>query len=165
MRREVLTWNDVDQLIDHLIPQLDGEFDSIVMITRGGIVPAGLLAAATQIEEIFVASVNFPAQFDMEKKALMAWPQFLQFPEDRLLTGKRILVIDDVWASGRTITAVKNKVSVAGGHPNTCVMHFDPHRNLFDSIQPDYYAAVTDAYIVYPWEIERGPEAAFLKDF
>ena len=27
MRRELLTWSDVDTLIDHLVPQFEGGFD------------------------------------------------------------------------------------------------------------------------------------------
>ena len=165
MRREVLTWNEIDKLIDHLLPQLEGEFSGMIMITRGGIVPGGLMAEATLMGSIFTASVDFPSQMDVEKDRLLAWPKFLQFPDDRLLRGKRILVVDDVWGSGRTITAVKNQVSAVGGMPFTCVMHFNPYRNLFGTVRPDYYAAVTDAHIVYPWEINRGPEAVLLKDF
>jgi uncharacterized protein len=165
MRREILTWNEIDKLIDHLLPQLEGEFEAMVMITRGGIVPGGLIAEATQMASIFTASVDFPSQMEAEKERLLAWPKFLQFPDDRLLRSKRVLVVDDVWGSGRTVTAVKNQVSAAGGMPFTCVMHFNPYRNLFGSARPDYYAAVTDAHIVYPWEINRGPEAVLLKDF
>jgi uncharacterized protein len=165
MRREILTWNEIDKLIDHLLPQFEGEFEGMVMITRGGIVPGGLIAQATQMPNIFTASVDFPSQMEAEKERLLAWPKFLQFPEERLLRGRRVLVVDDVWGSGRTVTAVKNQVSAAGGMPFTCVMHFNPYRNLFGSVRPDYYAAVTDAHIVYPWEINRGPEAVLLKDF
>ena len=165
MRREILTWNEIDKLIDHLLPQLEGEFEAMVMITRGGIVPGGLIAEATQMASIFTASVDFPSQMEAEKERLLAWPKFLEFPADRLLRSKRVLVVDDVWGSGRTVTAVKNQVSAAGGMPFTCVMHFNPYRNLFGSVRPDYYAAVTDAHIVYPWEINRGPEAVLLKDF
>jgi len=161
MRREVLTWNDVDQLIDHLVPQFETEFDAMVMITHGGIVPGGLLADALKLSIILTASVDFPAEAELEtekeKTRWMAWPQFLQFPEGELLRGRRILIVDDVWGSGRTITAVKNRVTSAGGRPNTCVLHFNPHRNLFGTARPDYYAATTDAHIVYPWEISRGP--------
>lgn len=161
MRREVLTWNDVDQLIDHLIPQFETEFDAMVMITHGGIVPGGLLADALKLSIILTASVDFPAEAELEsekeKTRWMAWPKFLQFPESELLRGRRILIVDDVWGSGRTITAVKNRVTSAGGKPNTCVLHFNPHRNLFGTVRPDYYAATTDAHIVYPWEISRGP--------
>jgi hypoxanthine phosphoribosyltransferase len=163
-RQELLTWQDVDRLVDHLVPQFDEEFEAMVIITRGGIIPGGLMAEALGLTHILTAAVDFPAQMQMEQAKLMAWPQFIQFPEDRLLKGRRTLVVDDVWGSGRTITAVKIRVSSAGGFPNTCVLHFNPYRNLFGSARPDYYAAITDARIVYPWEIDRGPDRVLLGD-
>jgi len=169
MRREVLNWNDVDKLIDHLIPQFEVEFDAMVMVTNGGIIPGGMLAEALKLNIILTASLDFPAEAEHEKEKektrWLAWPKFLQFPENDLLRGRRILVIDDVWGSGRTISAVKNRISSAAGIPYTCVLHFNPHRNLFGTARPDYYAAITDAYILYPWEITRGPHTILLKDF
>lgn len=164
MRREILTWREVEGLIDHLVPQFETEFDAMVMITRGGIIPGGILAETLGLEHILTAAVDFPAQTEMEKAKLLAWPKFLQFPEDRLLRDRRALVIDDVWGSGRTITSVRHRVSAAGGVPYTCVLHFNPYRNLFGSARPDFYAAITDAHIVYPWEIDRGsgPEKVML---
>lgn len=161
-RRELLTWGDVDQLIDHLIPQFDREFDSMVMITRGGIVPGGLLVEALGLTHILTAAVDFPAEMEREKSGLFAWPHYLQFPEDHLLRDRHVLVIDDVWGSGRNITAVKNRVEAAGGYPSTCVMHFNPYRSLFGNARPDFYAAITDAHIVYPWEIKRGMDKVLL---
>jgi hypoxanthine phosphoribosyltransferase len=108
--------------------------------------------------------VDFPTQMQMEKAKLMAWPQFIQFPEDSALRGRRALVVDDVWGSGRTITAVKIRVAAAGGFPSTCVMHFNPYRNLFGPAKPDFYAAITDAHIIYPWEINRGPDKVRLPE-
>lgn len=163
-RTEILTWNDVDLLIDHLLPQFEIEFDAILMITRGGIIPGGLLAEAMNLTHVLTAAVDFPAKIAMEKARLYAWPEFIQFPEDRLLRARKTLVVDDVWGTGRTITAVKNRVSSAGGIPYTCVLHFNPYRNLFGSARPDYYAAITDAHILYPWEIDRGgPDKMFLE--
>ncbi len=168
-RREVLTWDEVDKLIDHLIPQFDTEFEAILMITRGGLVPGGLLAEALHLNTVLTAAVDFPpameAAADPGRDRLMAWPQFLQFPEAALLRGRRVLVVDDVWGSGRTITAVRNRVASSAGAPYTCVLHFNPYRSLFGNLRPDYFAASTDAHIVYPWEINRGPEAVLLKDF
>ena len=103
-RHELLTWEDVDRLIDHLVPQFEEEYEAMVMITRGGIIPGGLLAEAMGLTHILTAAVDFPAQIEMEKARLMAWPQFIQFPDDHLLRGRRTLVVDDVWGSGRTIT-------------------------------------------------------------
>ncbi|MBV6451358.1 MAG: Xanthine phosphoribosyltransferase [Anaerolineales bacterium] len=160
-RREIISWEEVDRLIDHLIPQFRREFTAMVIVTRGGIVPAGMLAEAMDITHILTAAVDFPAQLAKEK-SIMAWPEFIQFPADDKLRARPTLIVDDIWGSGRTITAVKNRVSAAGGFPETCVLHFNPYRNLFGNNRPDYYAAVTDAYIVYPWEIDRGTDQVLL---
>jgi hypoxanthine phosphoribosyltransferase len=166
MRREILTWSDIDKIIDHLLPQFDTEFEAMLMITTGGIIPGGLLAEAMKLSSILTAAVDFPSELESkeEKKRLMMWPNFLQFPEDQLLRGKRVLIVDDVWGSGRTITAVKNRVSGAAAVPYTCVLHFNPYRSLFGTVRPDYFSAITDAHIVYPWEINRGPDKVFLQN-
>ncbi len=114
------------------------------------------------IESVLTASVDFPYEARREAAKLLVWPQFIQFPEETQLAGKSVLVVDDVWGSGRTITAVKNRVQAAGGRASTCVLHFNPYRNLFGSVRPDYYAAETDAYILYPWEGGRGLEKVLL---
>ncbi|MCC7129325.1 MAG: hypothetical protein B6D39_01755 [Anaerolineae bacterium UTCFX2] len=163
-RNEVITWEDVDRLIDHLLPQFEEDFDAMVIITRGGLIPGGMLAEAMGITHILNAAVDFPTQVRMEKAKLMAWPQFIQFPDDSALRGRRTLIVDDVWGSGRTITSVKIRVAAAGSFPSTCVLHFNPYRNLFGSSRPDYYAAITDAHIIYPWEIDRGPDRVLLSE-
>ncbi len=155
MRHEVLTWADVDKLIDVLMPQLEaaGPFEAMVMITRGGIVPGGLLSEALGIRHVLTAAVDFPAK---EMSGLMAWPTFLQFPDPALLKGRSALIVDDVWGSGRTSTSVRAQVQTAKATPFTCVLHFNPYRSLFSKAEPDFYGAVTDAYIIYPWEVDRG---------
>jgi hypoxanthine phosphoribosyltransferase len=161
-RREVLTWEEVDKLFDHLLPQFDVEFDAMVLITRGGIVPGGVLAETLNITHILTAAVDFPAELEREKTGLYAWPRYIQFPDPQQLTGRRTLIVDDVWGSGRNVTAVKNRVEAAGGMPYTCVMHFNPYRSLFGVLRPNYYAAITDAFIVYPWENSRGSDPVIL---
>ena len=86
-RREMITWEEVGRLIDHLIPQFRREFTAMVMITRGGVIPGGLLAEAMDITHILTAAVDFPAQNMQEKSKLIAWPQFIQFPADDKLRG------------------------------------------------------------------------------
>ena len=162
VRSERLTWDEVDRLITHLVPQFRTGLEAMLMITRGGIVPGGLLAEALRLESVLTASVDFPFEARREASKLLAWPQFIQFPEEEQLAGRQILVVDDVWGSGRTITAVKNRVQAAGGEPHTCVLHFNPYRNLFGQARPDYFAATTDAYIVYPWEGTRGVDKVLL---
>jgi hypothetical protein len=163
-RKELLTWAEVQQLVEHLIPQFDTEFDAMMIVTRGGIVPGGLLCEALDIEDVLTAAVDFPYEAEMEAAKLLAWPKFIQFPVEEQLRGKKILVVDDVWGSGRTITAVKNRISSAEGNPYTCVFHFNPYRSLFAKSKPDYFAAITDAHIVYPWEVDRGSDKVLLDE-
>lgn len=154
-RHEILSWADVDKIVDLLLPQLKalGPFGAMVMITRGGVIPGGLLSEALDIHHTLTAAVNFPAA---PETGLMALPSFLQFPDRSLLDGRRTLIVDDVWGSGRTSISVRERVAGFGGTPFTCVFHFNPYRSLFAKSKPDYYGVATDAYIVYPWEIERG---------
>jgi len=162
MRREVLTWSDVDKLIDYLTPQIHGRFDSMLIITRGGIIPGGMLAEALNITYILTASIRFPADFpgiQPSEQAKYVIPEFIQFPEDELLEGRRVLVVDDVWTKGRNSVTVANRVDAAGGNPETCVLHYKPASSLYPGYTPTYYAAVTDAYVIYPWELDRGPES------
>ena len=151
---EFLSWQDVDKLIDHLLPQLRGPYDALLMITRGGIIPGGLIAEALDIRFLLTAAIEFPTG----GQERLAWPSFHQFPNDVLLKGRRTLIVDDIWAAGRTITAVKGRVQAAGGLPEAAVLHYKPGSNLFRDIGPDYYSAVTDRFVVYPWEVQRGPD-------
>jgi hypothetical protein len=161
MRTEVLTWSDVDKLIDYLVPQISGRFDSMMIITRGGIVPGGMLAEALDITYILTAAVRFPTDFPglpIHPEEKYAIPEFIQFPDADLIRGRRILVVDDVWTRGRNTVTVCNRVDAAGGTPESCVLHYKPATSLYPGMTPTYYAAVSDAYIIYPWELDRGPE-------
>ncbi len=163
-RRELLNWQEVDSLIDHLIPQFRSDFEAMLMISRGGVVPGGILAEALGVQDLLIASVDFPYEAERERAKLLAWPKFIQFPDEAQVAGRRVLVVDDVWGSGRTITAVKSRVEAAGANVYTCVLHFNPYRSLFSQAQPDYYSAVTDAHIVYPWEVRRGTDRVLLDE-
>lgn len=148
LQREFLNWHDIDALIDHLLPQFRGEFDGLLMITRGGLVPGGYLVEAMGIEHVLTASVHLAPAFESK----LAWPTFMQFPNDPLLVGRRVLIVDSIWASGRTIMFVKGRAIAAGAEAETAVLHYRPRSNLFRDTGPEYYGAITDRYIVYPWE-------------
>lgn len=159
-RQELIDWDEIDRLIGHLIPQFTTSFEAMLIITRGGIIPGGMLCEALGIEAVFTAAVDFPFEARQAGSKLLAWPQFIQFPEENRLADRRVLIVDDVWGSGRTITAVRSRVASVGGIPSTCVLHYNPYRSLFTPQKPDYYAAVTDAHMIYPWEVDRGLDLA-----
>ncbi|MEX1170772.1 MAG: phosphoribosyltransferase family protein [Chloroflexota bacterium] len=146
--RDIVSWVDLDRLVAELAERLKGErFDVMLAITRGGLVPAGMLAYRLRIRNILVAAVEF---YDDEGQP-GPHPTFLQFPADPLLRGQRILVVDEVWDSGTTIHAVTERVRQAGGLPTTAVLHWKPARSVVPA-QPDVHAVTTAAWVVYPFK-------------
>ena len=163
-RKEIISWQEVNKLVSLLPPQFETEFDTIIMITPNGIIPGGILASSTGIDDLHIAKADFPSEADLEHAKLFSWPTFILFPDNQQLEGKNVLVVNNAWGSGRTTWAIKSQVQCAGGFPCTCVLHYNPYRNLL-KYQPDYYAAITDAYIIYPWEIDlQGPERVILEN-
>jgi uncharacterized protein len=146
--RDIVTWEDLDRLVGGLAERLaGGSFDLLLAITRGGLVPAGMLAYRLKIRNILVAAVEF---YDDDGHPGPR-PTFLQFPADPLLRGQRVLVVDEVWDSGTTIHAVTQRIIQAGGHPTTVVLHYKPTRSVVPGV-PDLYAVTTDAWVVYPFK-------------
>ncbi|GAA5337302.1 phosphoribosyltransferase [Thermus antranikianii] len=149
MERLFLSWEELLRLVRRLAGRLrEEEFDLILGIARGGLIPTALLAQALGARDILTAAVMF-----YEGEETLPEPVFLQFPPDPLLFGKRVLVVDDVWDSGRTAWAVKARVRQAGGFPLVATLHFKPGRNQFPD-EPDVYAEATEAWVVYPWAPE-----------
>jgi hypoxanthine phosphoribosyltransferase len=146
--RDIVSWADLDRLVAELAERLKGErFDVMLAITRGGLVPAGMLAYRLRIRNILVAAVEF---YDDEGQP-GPHPTFLQFPADPLLRGQRILVVDEVWDSGTTIHAVTTRILQAGGLPTTAVLHWKPERSVVPGT-PDVHAVTTAAWVVYPFK-------------
>jgi hypoxanthine phosphoribosyltransferase len=148
VERDVVTWDDLDRLVGALAERLRSErFDLMLAITRGGLVPAGMLAYRLGIRNILVAAVEFYDDHGQPGPH----PTFLQFPADPLLRGQRILVVDEVWDSGTTIHAVSERIRQAGGIPTTAVLHWKPQRSVVPE-EPDVHAVTTDAWVVYPFK-------------
>jgi hypoxanthine phosphoribosyltransferase len=152
MERIYLSWREFEKLISTVIPQLQKQnYDSVLAITRGGIIPGGLIAERLGISKVMIASVDFYS----DEESDMDWPVFMQFPMDNLLQGERVLIVDDVWDKGKETTTVRERVEQAGGTATTFVMHYKPHRSIFPNAQPDCYTAITQDWIIYPWELDR----------
>lgn len=147
------TWERIDSLVnEQLIPQLNGDdYDAVLAITRGGMIPACLVSESLGIRNVMTAAVMFYTAVEQTLEA----PIFLQFPEDAILVGKRILIVDDVWDSGRTAVNVRERVKRARGMPTVAVIHYKPHKSLYPEDKPDFYAMETDEWIVYPWDPDR----------
>jgi hypoxanthine phosphoribosyltransferase len=149
-KKLTVTWDDLERLVAELADQVRGEYDVMLAITRGALVPAGMLAYRLGIRNIVVAAVAF---YDDEGRPA-DHPSFLQFPSDPLLHDRRVLIVDEVWDTGTTIQAVIDRVRLAGGRPTTAVLHYKPSHSVVPAV-PDHFVAATDSWVVYPFKAGR----------
>ena len=150
MKRVYLTWHDTEELMSQLIFKLNTPYDALLVITRGGIIPGGMIAEALDMRNVLTASVLFPE--DPAQRTSITWPRFHQFPDDSLLEGRKILIVDNLWHQGRTVMAVKGRVEAAGGFPEVAVIHWKQASSLFPDDAPDFYVETTEDFILYPWQ-------------
>lgn len=150
IERDIVDWPKLEGLVKELAEKVRGEYDVMLAITRGGLVPAGMLAYLLGMRDILVAAVAYYDDHGQPRDT----PVFLQFPSDPLLHGKRVLIVDEVWDTGTTIEAVIERVRLGGGAPTTAVLHYKPGRSKVLSV-PDHFMVSTDAWVVYPFKYGR----------
>ena len=150
IEKDVVSWDALEELVRDVAGRVGTDYDVMLAITRGGLVPAGMLAYRLGIRNILVAAV---AYYDNEGHPGPK-PTFLQFPADPQLRGQRVLIVDEVWDTGTTIHAVAERVRQAGGNPTTAVLHYKPSHSRVPSV-PDHHVVQTDAWVVYPFKYGR----------
>ena len=143
-----VTWEELDRLVGVLAEKVGRDFDLVVAITRGGLVPAGMLAYRLDLREILVAGVEFYTTGGKTHEA----PRFGHFPDAALLRDQRILVVDEVWETGETMAAVFERIRAAGGRPISAVIHYKPGRSRV-ALEPDHYAALAHGWVTYPYKV------------
>src|SRR4051794_38197881 len=110
--RDIVSWDDLDGLVAGLADRLrNTRFDVLLAITRGGLVPAGMLAYRLGIRNILVAAVEF---YDAAGRP-GPHPTFLPFPPDPPPRGPRVLGVGEGWGSGTPIPAGTPRVRPGGG--------------------------------------------------
>lgn len=142
-----VSWDELDALVARLAASVGRDHDLVLAITRGGLVPAGMLAYRLDLREILVAG----AIFYLPEGGTHPRPVIGQFPEPELLAGRRVLVIDEVWETGETMAEVLARVRAAGGRPVSAVLHYKPGRSRVDG-RPDHAAAEVDDWVSYPYK-------------
>jgi hypothetical protein len=142
-----VSWAELDTLVARLAKVVGREHDLVLAITRGGLVPAGMLAYRLGLREILVAGV----ELYLEGGAMHEAPRIGHFPASELLASRRVLVIDEVWETGETMAAVLDRVRAAGGRPTSAVIHYKPGRSRV-AVAPDHHAALADGCVTYPYK-------------
>ena len=72
----------------------------------------------------------------------------------RLEPGTKVLVVDDVFDTGKTAVAIKAKMAGLGVDMRLACVYWKPGKNKTD-LSPDYFAKeLDDSWIVFPHEME-----------
>jgi hypoxanthine phosphoribosyltransferase len=142
-----VTWDDLDALVARLADAVGRDHDLVLAITRGGLVPAGMLAYRLDLHEILVAG----AVFYRPEGGTHPAPVIGHFPDAPLLAGRRVLVVDEVWETGETMTEIVARVRAAGGTATSAVLHYKPARSRVAG-RPDHHSAIVDGWVSYPYK-------------
>lgn len=137
-----LNWNSVIKYCEELAGKIDFRPDVIVAISRGGLIPARIMSDILDVKEIAVLGIrHYTRPGEKEGKPVITQDISLD------IRGKRILVVDDMADSGRSLLVAKERLKDAK-EIKVATIHYKPNSEY----RPDYFVRSTTAWIVYPWE-------------
>ena len=148
-RVQELTWLDFDRAVQSLARAVRKEYapTAVVGVAHGGVFVGGALSSALGVE-------FFPVRISRRSRDRGTSKPKLGGEMPRELEGRRVLLVDDVVASGDTLelgTALATKVGALEVKSATLVCRpegFTPH----------FFALSTDALVVFPWDYEEVAE-------
>jgi xanthine phosphoribosyltransferase len=128
--------------LDRQGPGAEGEWRAIVAITRGGLVPAAIVARELNIRIIDTISVK---SYDHKNQGAA---QVLKAPDVELVgDGEGVLVIDDLVDTGRTLEVVRSRYPRA----HFATVYAKPKgRPLVDTFITE---VSQDTWIYFPWDM------------
>ena len=152
MKVEYVTWSEALKMCYTLASKVlssGEEFDIIIAISRGGLVPARIVSDVLAIDELHVIRSRFWGI----GKTIHKEP-ILDINSDLMLEGKRVLVVDEVVDTGATMSKV---VKVVRGLGASKVKSATLHYKVTSSFTPDYFVVkvLEWAWILYPWSLSE----------
>ncbi len=147
---EAPSWNQIYQmLLDQAVQIRKSQFvpEVIVGVCRGGWVPARVLSDLLGNSNL--ASVKAENYTSIGKaKNQPTLTQSLSVNVAR----KRVLVVDDVADSGKSLQLVLNHIQQQGAaETKTAALYYKPT----SSLKPDFYQKETSLWVVFPWELQE----------
>ncbi|SEE80433.1 phosphoribosyltransferase [Ruania alba] len=162
--REVLPWNrfgDASRELAQVVVDSGWMPDLVIAVARGGLIPAGAIAYALGVKAMGTMNVEFYTDVEETLPEPQVLPPML---DTSVLAGAKVLVVDDVADSGRTLEVVMRLLrtgTTPGAGPHTvtpapehlpaearsAVLYTKPQ----SVIEPDYTWRSTDRWIAFPW--------------
>lgn len=141
-----ISWNDFFGICKGLALAVAPYQPEIILgVARGGMYPATQIAHLLRIE-------FFPIRLTNRYKDEVVYdsPRWLVKPPEEV-KGKRVLIVDEISSSGRTVNMVKDEVLALGAkEARIAVMYAHTWGTDF----ADYIGLISDALIMNPWDRE-----------
>jgi hypoxanthine phosphoribosyltransferase len=147
---ELISWATVNSLSHVLavkIRKTRYRPDIVVAIARGGYVPARLLCDSLNLTDLSSFRIaHYIEGSQKQQKALLVESLC------RDLSGKNVLLVDDVSDTGDTLELARNHLAEHGAETiRIAVLH---HKQT-STVEPDYFAhrVIKWRWIIYPWAV------------
>lgn len=156
--RENLTWQGFGDACRQIAEQIaDSGWmpDLIVAIARGGMLPAGAISYALGVK----ANAAINVEFYTGVGKTMLEPEILEpYMDISSLEGKRVLIVDDVADSGKTLKLIMDLIAKEGLSMGSDTTKVDARSATIylkptSIIKPDYVFKQTDKWINFPWSV------------
>ena len=147
---EAPTWKQIYNMLLNLAEKIrKNSFkpDIIVGVSRGGWPPARVLSDLLDNPNL----ANVRAEFYLGVAETKGEPTLTQ-PVSMAVAGKKVLVVDEVADTGKSLKLVKKHLIEKGAKE---VKIATPYYKPWSIIAPDYYEKETSRWIVFPWEIKE----------
>src|SRR6476619_1160850 len=126
--REQMTWEDLGTAVDDLAAQIRADGfspDAVLALARGGLPLGGALAYALGVKSMATLNVEFYTGVDERLDEPLLLPPV---PDLTLLRTERLLVVDDVADTGRTLALARDFCAEQGPDVRTAVLYEKPSR-------------------------------------
>ena len=140
-----LTWIELESIVRGLAGRIrrDWNPDIVVGIAKGGVIPGAMISSAFRIDFVPIKLSSRHNEAIISKE-----PVWHVYPPASSVTGKNVLLVDDICVAGRTFSMAIEELNMRGAaevRTASVAIHED-------SVKPDYAGLVSDACIIWPWE-------------
>jgi len=145
--RERMTWEDLGEAVRDLKTAIEADGfvpDAVLALARGGLPLAGALAYALGVKNMATLNVEFYTGVDARLEEPLLLPPI---PDLAVLRANRLLVVDDVADTGRTLALVREFCAAHAAEVKTAVAYEKPQ----SAVRSDYVWRRTERWIDFPW--------------
>jgi hypoxanthine phosphoribosyltransferase len=149
-----MKWPDIQMVATSLAAAIidDGAPEVIVGITRGGLIPAVMLSHHLGVRDLRTVTITHTETDDVNA-AKTATPVVSQPDSLGDLTGRDVLLVDDIAGTGDTLTGALALLTERGSASiRTAVLRVNTANWQNDNQPPSYAGLKQQGWVVFPWE-------------